>query len=285
MVRKRNTLEETYKPYLCKLMAFRDSDPNYPRSMVWTQDKLPEITPDEIARWFLTDDITNLETNDLPSHDTFGEFALQTKVSWSKNVMEERACPDQLLIGAAGTDFCILLALACYLESRLKTNRNGRYLFGDRDDEFEPDRANERYCRTLRQCWSDPEFLGLMVKVKGSLGSHSNCKFPATWCAENGSSDPEVDIRGRWKGNKNGWVVNRYISVEQLPTDAKLAGFLAVGGPVWYKLKADSHVSNSFLQGIVTPCMSTLALTKATPSLMCWRCHFHGRTMNPLWLT
>jgi hypothetical protein len=333
MVRKRKTLEETYKPYLCKLMAFRNSAPDYPISMVWTQDELLEITPDEIARWFKllaygtatpsptehptfyrssnleqakksisffmpnkhmswdvrsssgnpsksvtvndtvatvrklecrkqgrpscskrdmeraeyrktmrileakygnfewqsktptmlkfqfhiiarTDDITNLETNDLRSHDTFGEFALQTKVSWSKNVMEERACPDQLLIGAADTDFCILLALACYLESRLTTNRNGRYLFGDRDDEFEPDRANERYCRTLRQCWSDPEFLELMAKVKGSLGSHSNRKFPATWCAENGSSDPEVEIRGRWKGNKNGRVVNRYISVE-----------------------------------------------------------------------
>jgi hypothetical protein len=91
-----------------------------------------------------TNDITNLETNGLRSHDTFGEFALQTKVSWSKNVMEERTCPDQLLIGAADTNFCILLALACYLESRLTTNRNGRYLFGDRDNEFEPDRANKR---------------------------------------------------------------------------------------------------------------------------------------------
>jgi hypothetical protein len=194
--------------------------------------------------------------------------------------MEERACPDQLLIGAADTDFCILLALACYLESRLTTNRNGRYLFGDRDDEFEPDRANERYCRTLRQCWSDPEFLELMAKVKGSLGSHSNRKFPATWCAENGSSDPEVEIRGRWKGNKNGRVVNRYISVEQLPTDAKLAGILAVGGPVRYKLKADSHVSNSFLQGIVTPKMhehfgadqsNTIADVLELPLL--WACH------------
>jgi hypothetical protein len=52
MFRKRKTLDETYKPYLCKLMAFRNSAPDYPRSMVWTQDELLEITPDEIARWF-----------------------------------------------------------------------------------------------------------------------------------------------------------------------------------------------------------------------------------------
>jgi hypothetical protein len=222
----------------------------------------------------------NFMPNDLRSHDTFGEFALQTKLSWSKNVMEERACPDQLLIGAADTDFCILLALACYLESRMTTNRNGHYLFGDRDEKFEPDRANERYCRTLRQCWSDPEFLELMARVKGSLGSHSNRKFPATWCAENGRSNPEVDIRGRWKGNKSGRVINCYISVEQLPTDAKLAGILAVGGPVRYKLKAESHVSNSFLQGIVTPKMhehfgadqsNTIADVLVLPLL--WACH------------
>jgi hypothetical protein len=52
MVRKPKTLEETYMPYLCKLMAFRDSAPDYPILMVWKQDELLEITPDDIARWF-----------------------------------------------------------------------------------------------------------------------------------------------------------------------------------------------------------------------------------------
>jgi hypothetical protein len=95
----------------------------------------------------------------------------------------------------------------------------------------------------------------LVAKVKGSLISHSNRKFPAPWCADNGSSDPEVEIRGRWKGKNKGRFVNRYISVEQLPTDTKFVGILAVGRPVRYKLKDDSHVSNSLLHGIVTPKM------------------------------
>jgi hypothetical protein len=120
------------------------------------QSKTPTMIKLQFHIIARTDDITNLEMNDLRSHDMSGEFALQTKVSWSKNVMEERTCPDQLLIGAADTDLCILLAIACYLERRLTTNRNGRYLFDDRDDDFEPDRANERYCCTIRQCWSDP---------------------------------------------------------------------------------------------------------------------------------
>jgi hypothetical protein len=50
-------------------------------------------------------------------------------------------------------------------------------------------------------------------------------------------------------------VVNRYISVEQLTIDAKLAGVLAIGGPIRYKLKDDSHVSLQFLKITVTPNM------------------------------
>jgi hypothetical protein len=61
-----------------------------------------------------TDNITNLETIDLRSHNMFGKFALQNKVSWSMDVTKERACPYQLLSVAADTDLCILLVIACY---------------------------------------------------------------------------------------------------------------------------------------------------------------------------
>jgi hypothetical protein len=52
MVRKPKTLEVTHKPFLCRLMAFRDSLPGYPMSMVWTPYELIGITPDDIAWWF-----------------------------------------------------------------------------------------------------------------------------------------------------------------------------------------------------------------------------------------
>jgi hypothetical protein len=139
---------------------------------------------------------------------------------------------------------------------------------------------NDRYCSILRNCWKDPEFQELVSQVKGSLGSHSGRKFPATWCAEHGCPNNEVEVRGRWKGQKNGSVVNRYISVEQLPTDAKLAGVLAVGGPIRYKLKDDSHVSHHFLVQTVVPKMhehfsqepsNKIADVLALPLL--WACH------------
>ena len=89
------------------------------------------------------DDICHLETRDLSSHDRF-DFALRTKVSWSKNVMEERDCPDQIMLGANDTDFCVLLALAIYLESRFTLGYGDpRFLFGKREQDNEPRKAKE----------------------------------------------------------------------------------------------------------------------------------------------
>ena len=43
------------------------------------------------------DDCANFELDDPRGHKEF-DFALKTKVKWSKNVMEERRCPDQVCI-------------------------------------------------------------------------------------------------------------------------------------------------------------------------------------------
>ena len=96
------------------------------------------------------DDICQIETEDLREHEKFKAFALQTAVSWSKNVLEERDCPDQILLGANDPKFCVLLALACYLETRFTHqvepgSEEARYLFGEGGDEDEPLRANDRY--------------------------------------------------------------------------------------------------------------------------------------------
>jgi hypothetical protein len=151
-------------------------------------------------------------------------------------------------------DFCVLVALACYLESRLSSNVANRYLFCDGEDDAAPDRLNARYYRVLRSVWKNPDFQQLLRITRGSIGTHSLRKFPSTYCSEQGASQREVEIRGRWKGQGGGRVVNRYISVEQLPTDAKLAGMLCVGGPVKYKIKEDAgNVNEEFLTTAVVP--------------------------------
>lgn len=47
------------------------------------------------------DKICHFEANDPKRHPDF-PFALQTKVRWSKNITEERECPDQILFGGKG---------------------------------------------------------------------------------------------------------------------------------------------------------------------------------------
>jgi hypothetical protein len=51
------------------------------------QGKVPTMLKFQFHIIAWTDDITNLETGDLRSHNTFGAFVLQTKVSWSKNII------------------------------------------------------------------------------------------------------------------------------------------------------------------------------------------------------
>ena len=69
-----------------------------------------------------TDDICNLESKDLRENEQFPEFALQTKVAWSKKVNEERDCPPKVILGANDSDFCSLIGLGGFLESRFTDN-------------------------------------------------------------------------------------------------------------------------------------------------------------------
>ena len=226
------------------------------------------------------DDICNVETMDLRSHNRFRDFALLTAVSWSKNVMEERECPDQILLGANDVDFCVLLALACYLESKLSAAGDCKCLFGELDDDEEPDRLNRKYQSVLRCIWKQDKFQALLRLIGGALGSHSLRKFASTWCVERGATDNQVEIRRRWKGKKNGKVVNRYISTEQLPTDTKMAEKLCMGGPVKCKCKAESNVSSNFLHELVVPRISRFFAADESNNIadvlgpvLLWACH------------
>jgi Transcriptional activator of glycolytic enzymes len=206
-----------------------------------------------------TDDICNLVSADVREHEQFGTFALQTKVVWSKNVNEERECPDQIILGSNDPDFCCLIALACYLESRLEDNwGDPRFLFGEREEDDEPLRTNNNYLNVLKKQWSTAEFKALADKVRGEIGTHSIRKFASTWAAEHGCTYTEVEIRGRWKGGRNGRVVNLYINVKQLPTDGKVAAILCVGQPVKYKLKANTAITRDWLLTNVVPCIREL---------------------------
>lgn len=221
------------------------------------QYKIPTMLKLQFHLIARTDDICNLESADLREHEQFGSIALQTKVAWSKNVNEERDCPDQIILGSNDPDFCCLIGLAAYLECRFTENwGNPRFLFGEREDDDEPLRMNDNYCNVLKRQWGTAEFKALAAEVRGEIGTHSIRKFASTWAAEHGCTYNEVEIRGRWKGGRNGRVVNLYINVKQLPTDGKVASVLCVGQPVKYKLKANTGITRDWLLTHVVPGIS-----------------------------
>jgi len=247
--KKSNAKRDMKRPEFKKTLQLLESTPGFAN-----QQKVPAMLKVLFHLIARTDDICNLETRDLREHEQFPTFALQTKVAWSKNVHEERECPDQIILGANDPDFCPLIGLAGWLESRVEENwGNTRYLFGDHPDEDEPMRMNANYANNLNKVWKKNEFKELAAEVRGEIGTHSIRKFASTWAAEHGCTANEVEIRGRWKGGRNGRIVNLYINVQQLPTDGKVAGTLCVGQPVKYKLKENSGITRNWLLDCVVP--------------------------------
>lgn len=174
------------------------------------------------------DDLGHFKTRDLKGHadPLYSLFCLQMQVFWSKNVLEERDCPDQILLGSMDAQFCFLMSLSIYLEYWF-TSGNGlhsTFLFSDDNNlEKAPNRTKTAYSATLRkEIFSTDEFFTMSnSQVTKSLGSHSLRKFPATWASRNDCNTHEIGIRGRWKRH-SGRVVDRYIDVEQQYSDAKV---------------------------------------------------------------
>lgn len=100
------------------------------------------------------DDIANIQTLDLHGHinPEYSHFALQTKVFWSKNVLEERDCPEQIFLGSYDHDYCILLSLSLYLEIYCTSHTNSVYLFGEGDEcERTVNRIKNSFSNSIRR--------------------------------------------------------------------------------------------------------------------------------------
>jgi len=204
------------------------------------------------------DDVHEMETTNLKRHPQF-DFALQTKLNWSKNVNDERDCPPQIMLGSMNPLFCVLLDLAIYLE--VKFSRDGslhsKYLFTDEVDEKAPKRCLAAYSRAVKkQVFDNPAFLELSRQTAGGLGVHSIRKFPASWIKMIGGTQDEIDVRGRWKGKSGNRVSTRYINPEQQYTDAKMAGLLCMDGPVKYEFKPGAGVGRAFFIEFVCPAIN-----------------------------
>jgi Transcriptional activator of glycolytic enzymes len=230
-----------------QLFKSEDNDWNhkwrYPMMALWQYHLIGQI-----------DDVVHFKMEDPRGHGDY-DFCLKTKVRWSKNVMEERQCPPQILLGAMDPMFCLLLNLAIYLEETLARNPNQLYLFTDATSDRAPKNLIQTYRKRLEKVvWKHQDFKSLATEEddKEGVGTHSYRKFPANHARGCGCAPDEIEIRGRWK-TQGQRVVFRYIDVKQLTIDAKVAGVLCVGGPIKYKLKEDVNLTDDWLFNNVVP--------------------------------
>ena len=61
------------------------------------------------------DDSTQFRMANLTANEDFN-FTLRSKLNWSTNVHEEHEAPNHILMGAMDPMYCVLLALAVFLE-------------------------------------------------------------------------------------------------------------------------------------------------------------------------
>ncbi|CAJ1935012.1 unnamed protein product [Cylindrotheca closterium] len=137
-----------------------------------------------------TDNIVHFEVTHPRGNPKF-PFTLKLKVFWSKNINEERQCPDQILLGSMDDDICILINLSIYLELYLEQFPQAVLLFTE-DLELANDAATERlkarYRSALTSTWNTAEFKSVIDESDYGLkiGTHSQRKLPATYASNKG---------------------------------------------------------------------------------------------------
>mmetsp|Transcript_3711 Transcript_3711/g.5065 ORF Transcript_3711/g.5065 Transcript_3711/m.5065 type:complete len:468 (-) Transcript_3711:47-1450(-) len=191
------------------------------------------------------DDVAHFEEVDLKPNPEF-DFALLSRMGWSKNVLEERDAPDQIILGAFNSFFCCLLGLAIYLEGwkELGLGDMNRFLFGESDD---PENNKNWMAATWREIWNRDEFIRL---APGPVGTHSGRKYSSTHARRMGCDKDDIDSRGRWRKRR---VQDRYVSPNLPFPDAKVGAALCVGGPCKYELVEGSGITQGWLRQVVVP--------------------------------
>jgi hypothetical protein len=193
------------------------------------------------------DDIVNFKVDDPKGHPEY-EMAIAQSVKWSKNVRDNRNCPDQLLLAASDHKHCLHLALALWLETYLNQHPNATYMMSPGVPEGKTVKAHKKFTKAISKTYRNQWEREVLKKrefkdiYKGNdkrpVGLHSKRKTGASQAKKRGAGADQVNHRGRWVVKKGSRIVNAvYIDPEDKYADALCASLLAIGGPIRYKLK------------------------------------------------
>lgn len=210
--------------------------------------RLPTMAKFQVHLIARIDDTVNVNFSDLRVHPQY-EFALSVRLRWTKNCMEERDAPDQIILGAMDSDFCVIAALSVYLQYvfEFTTASASSFLFCDETED--PDTVKRQVSNLLyRQVLLSEEWTQQVVDLApddSKCGTHSIRKLAATTTRLAGRTPDEVDCRGRWRDTKR--VSDRYTSISLPLIDATVAASLCIGGPAKYEAIEGSGVNNRWL--------------------------------------
>jgi hypothetical protein len=160
------------------------------------------------------DDTAQFKSIDITPSFDYDCYILHGKMSWSKNVHEERDAPAQIIFAANDPKFCIHMALAIFLEHSLMNGTTPEEMT-DQDLLF-----NVSKFTTAQQFKSFVSAAGFPLANDEPICTHSIRKFAASWAINNGCNRDEVDNRGRWKRQRR--TVDTYIDVYLSFPDAKV---------------------------------------------------------------
>ena len=181
------------------------------------------------------DDVHHFKKEDITPNIEF-PFALKSKMRWSKNVLEERDAPDQIILGANDPVFCPLIAIAILCEFQTQQDLTLLACSKTKISDFFRKVTSDENCQRSSE---------------SPIGTHSLRKFAATFARRHGASRDDVDARGRWKNNRR--IVDVYIDNTIPYPDVKVASILCVGGAVKYVVREGVGISDRFLLTYVAP--------------------------------
>jgi hypothetical protein len=196
------------------------------------------------------DDSAKFRSPDLKIFHQFPDIGVIAKLCWSKNVMDERDAPDQVLLGAFDHRYCVLIGLALWLEYHCMLNpEENEFIFGI-GGLTDPKSIKRKASDHLKKTFQSHEF---NVVDEGKKGTHSMRKFATTQARGNGCSKDDTDCRARWKGHKR--QQDEYADVTIPYVDAKVAAALCKGGACTYMIREGSQITDDWILDYVVPNM------------------------------
>lgn len=221
----------------------------------------PAMTTYQCSMIARIDDTAKLRTTNLRIHPECID-AYMSRMEWSKNVKEERDAPWQIGIAERDCKKDNVFHLANHLEKKYETRagRQAEFIFCDSNEN--PKKVKGRYSRDLREnIVKTDDFKRISQSAVGAAlqntprrkGSHSTRKYARTKARRKGRcSKDNANHRGRWKGDASR-APARYEDTLLPYPDALVAAELCHGGPIAYRIKSSSWVSNDWIVTNVSP--------------------------------